>query len=72
MDLSVAPLEYHEIILVLELIKLAKVFQLSHESHLVLLDEARTPSAPLTMKRKPRMMPIIYLIMLGEVKILAM
>ena len=66
MNLLVAPLEYHAMILGLDFLILAKKATLIHESHLVFLDEARKPSAPLTMKRKLGRMPKIYVIGLVE------
>jgi hypothetical protein len=66
MDLLVAPLEDHAMILGLDFLRLSKAAPLIHESHLVFLDEARTPSTPLTMKRKLRRMPRIFVIRLVE------
>jgi predicted aspartyl protease len=45
MDLLVAPLDDHAMILGLDFLILSKASPLIHESHLVFLDEARTPSA---------------------------
>jgi hypothetical protein len=66
MDLLVAPLEDHGMILGFDFLILAKEAPLIHEIHLVFLDEARTPSAPLTMKRNLGRMPNIFVISLIE------
>jgi hypothetical protein len=64
MDLFVAPLEDHAMIMGLYFLRLAKVAPLIHESHLVFLDESRTPSTPLMMKRKLGRTPRIFVIRL--------
>jgi hypothetical protein len=66
MDLLVAPLEDHVMILGLDFLRLSKEAPLIHESRLVFLDEARTPSTPLMMKRKLGRMPRIFVIRLVE------
>jgi hypothetical protein len=66
MDLLLDPLEYHAMILGLEVVRLYKETPIIHESRLVFLDKARTPSTTLMMKRKLRMMPRISMIKLVE------
>jgi hypothetical protein len=66
MDVFVDPLEYHVMILGLDFLILSKVVPDIYERHLVLLDEARTPTTPLTMKRNIKRMPRIFLIRLIE------
>jgi hypothetical protein len=66
MDLLVAPLEDHAMILGLDFIRLSKETPLIHESFLVFWDKARTPSTPLMMKRNIGRMPRIYVIRLVE------
>jgi hypothetical protein len=56
MDMLVAPLDDHAMILGLDFLRLSKATPLIHESHLVFLDEARTPSTPLMTKRKLKRM----------------
>jgi hypothetical protein len=64
MDLLVAPLDDHVMILGLDFLRLSKATPLIHEIHLVFLDKARTLSASLTMKGKLRRMPRISMIRL--------
>jgi hypothetical protein len=66
MDLLVTPLDDHMMILVLDFLRLSKDAPLIHKSCLLFLDKDRTPSAPLTMKRKLRRMPRIFVIRLVE------
>jgi hypothetical protein len=66
MDLLVAPLDDHAMILGLDFLILSKVSPLIPESRLVFMDEARTPNTPLMMKRKLRGMPRIFMIRLVE------
>jgi hypothetical protein len=51
-DLTVAPLDDHAMILGQDFLKYAKAVPVPHESFLVFLDEAKTPSVPMTTKRK--------------------
>jgi len=64
MGLLVSPLEYHVTILVLDLLRLSKSSPLIHESFLVFLDKARTPSTPLTTKMNLVGIPRIFVIRL--------
>jgi hypothetical protein len=66
MDLLVDPLDDHVMILGLDFLILSKEAPFIHKSHLVFLDEARTPSTPLKTKRKLKRMPRIFVIKLVE------
>jgi hypothetical protein len=66
MDMLVAPLEDHVMILGLHFLKLAKEAPLIHESFLVFLEKAKMPSATLMMKRKIMRTPRIYVNRLVE------
>jgi hypothetical protein len=66
MDLFIALLEYHAVILGLDFLILSKESRVIHNSFLVLLDEDRTPRAPLNMKRKLGRMPTNFVTMLLE------
>ena len=64
MYLFVAPLEGYAMILGLDFLRICKDAPLIYESCLVFLDEARTLSTPLMIKRKLERIPRIFVIRL--------
>jgi hypothetical protein len=66
MDLLVAPFEDHVMILGLDFLKISKAGPLFHKNCLVFMDEAITPSTPLTMKTNIERMPRISVTRLIE------
>jgi len=64
LDLIVAPLDDHTIILRKDFLKLSKAVPVSHENYLMFLDRTKTCDMPMMTRRKLGSMPIVSTIKL--------